>query len=82
MPWQVRYEGHLTFVGTDYEFPSLVEEFLGNFDESLGIKSLEDIIGWNEENAQNALPPCEFVRETMGPASSANKLQRIQLKRS
>lgn len=38
------------FVGIDYEFLLLVEEFFGNFDESFGIKFLEDIIGWNEEN--------------------------------
>ncbi|KAH8178581.1 amidase domain-containing protein [Sarocladium implicatum] len=39
-----------------YEFPSLIKEFLENFENHSGIESLEDIITWNEKHADKALP--------------------------
>ncbi|KAI1385137.1 amidase signature enzyme [Hypoxylon trugodes] len=39
-----------------HEFPREIEEFLTNFDRTTSINSLDDIIKWNEQNADISLP--------------------------
>ena len=40
----------------DYEFPSMLEEFISNFHASPDVKNLRDIIAWNEMHSAEALP--------------------------
>ncbi|KAF3797676.1 putative amidase [Colletotrichum gloeosporioides] len=41
-----------------HEFPSQVKEFAGNFDPETGdVRTLGDIIAWNKDHADEALPP-------------------------
>ncbi|KAI8162324.1 putative amidase [Colletotrichum sp. SAR 10_70] len=41
-----------------HEFSSQVKKFAGNFDPETGdIKTLEDVVAWNKDHADEALPP-------------------------
>ncbi|KAI8306776.1 putative amidase [Colletotrichum sp. SAR11_59] len=41
-----------------HEFSSQVKEFAGNFDPGTGdIRTLEDVVAWNKDHADEALPP-------------------------
>ncbi|KAL2206406.1 amidase-like protein [Sarocladium strictum] len=61
-PFETAEADTLTHGGNDltkvayYEFPSLTKEFLGNFEGDDGLTSLEDVVAWNDEHAEKALP--------------------------
>lgn len=52
-------------VGTDHHFQSEIEDYLKNFLESSPVRSLAEIIAFNEENAEKELPPPNSNQETL-----------------
>lgn len=61
---------------SDYEFPSMIREFLGNFEIKQDLRNLEDIVAWNEGHADRALPAREYEGDD-NPTPLANIPQRI-----
>ncbi|KAK2777972.1 glutamyl-tRNA amidotransferase subunit [Colletotrichum kahawae] len=58
-----------------HEFPSKVKEFAGNFDPATGnIRTLEDVVAWNKDHADEALPPRECCHRREGSRDDANEM--------
>lgn len=52
-----------------------MKEFAGNFDPATGnIRTLEDVIAWNKDHADEALPPRECCHRREGSRDDANEM--------
>ncbi|KAB5566785.1 amidase-like protein [Coniochaeta sp. 2T2.1] len=61
------------------EFPAQVEQFITNFKENPRIKNLADIIKWNEEHADIALPEPHSSQSELIKALNSKMTERTRL---